>query len=188
MVMIGGTTDMKLTRQHKISLVILALGLVALSVDRLFVLPGSVSGEEITPAEQTAAKATVEKQPASDEPNSVGENVSNRLDDLWADRQFDPCSMRDAFSVPAFWSEEGAPEKSDKPDEAARFARAHTLKAVAINANRSGVLIDDRYLALGEEIDGFRLARIGETSARFESNGLTAVLKLSEADNQKKRN
>jgi len=177
--------SMKLTKRHKISLVVLALGLFGLVVDRVLLLPRSAAGEEVVAVDETSPENVAEEKVATDDSNSVDvdESLSDRLDALWSGRKFDPSSMRDAFSVPAFWGGSAGPSLTSKPDVEGRFVLAHSLSATVVNGERSCARVDARSLMLGEELDGFILVGVDETSASFEANGRTVVLKLRGADN-----
>ena len=63
-------------------------------------------------------------------------------------------------------------------DPVARFVRTHRLTAVVIDGPDSYVLIDDRFLGLGQKIDGFVLASVGDRRAVFERDGERACLEL----------
>jgi len=91
--------------------------------------------------------------------------------------------MRDAFSVPRLWGGSAGASPPSKPDVVGRFVLAHSLSATVVNGERSCARIDARSVMLGEELDGFILVGVDETSARFEANGRTVVLKLRGADN-----
>jgi len=45
---------MKLTKRHKISLVVLALGLLGLVVDRVLLFPRSAAGDEVVAVDETS--------------------------------------------------------------------------------------------------------------------------------------
>lgn len=171
------------------TLAVLALGLVGLAIDRIFLLPGSAAGEQVVRAEQ-AAPEVVAEEVTRDDSNSidVGEILSDRLDALWADREFDPCSVRDAFSLQVPWHGDQTPGGSTEPDAVAKFVHAHTLNATVVNGELSRALVDGRSLTLGGELDGFRLVGIDETSASFEADGRTVALTLRGADNPSSKN
>lgn len=184
--------NMKLTRRQKTFLAVLGLGLTALIVDRTLLTPLSAAGDEVVVAEANELQAVAEQEQTISEPNYSGSDkrLSDRLDAVWADRMFDPSSMRDAFGVPARWGEDRVPEApgaSAQPDVAVEFMRAHTLKGVMLNEKGGCIRVDDLYLAQGEMLDGYTLVDIGEVSATFESDGRTVVLRLRGADNGRSR-
>ena len=64
----------------------------------------------------------------------------------------------------------------------AEFMRKHQIKAVMVHGKISSVVIDDRYLFVGQKIDGFTLVSVNEHSATFESNNHRVVLTLKRDD------
>lgn len=69
-------------------------------------------------------------------------------------------------------------EVADVLEQITAFARAHSLKAVFLHPTDRWAVVDDRILRTGDEIDGFKLRRIGRYEAHFERNGKIVPLKL----------
>ena len=178
---------MKLTKQRKIGLVILALSLVAVMVDRVFLLPESAAAKQTSSSSsiQTTQTVVTLDAGAGIDSNSVtpNEELAERLKALWTGRDFDPAMTKDAFSLPALWGvDPNAPSDKQntapKPDPAAQFSEVHKLNAVVMKSQGSQVMIDTRYLSIGDTLDGFKLMKIDENSASFEAEGQVIVLKL----------
>jgi len=106
--------------------------------------------------------------------------LTEQLETLCPDNpNFD--QIRDAFSLPAPWLAEVHPENRPRSqqDAADRFTRDHQLKAVAVDGQASYALLDDHFLVIGQELDGFKLVAVDEGSATFEAGGKQVVLRLA---------
>ncbi len=55
---------------------------------------------------------------------------------------------------------------------------AHVLKAVALVDGGGGAIIDDEYVPVGREIDGFLLVSVDEHSAVLRLNSVLVTLKM----------
>ncbi|MFB0524347.1 MAG: hypothetical protein ACETVZ_02320 [Phycisphaerae bacterium] len=181
---------MKLSRQQKIYLAILALALGALLVDRLFrsrSAGGGLAAEASAysvplPGETIPAPALVfDKKTRGPEPNSQSPSMklSQQLEILLPDECLDLVQARDAFSLPAAWLDElCAQNPLGQADAAARFAKSHQLKAVLIDGKMRSALVDDHLLILGQELDGFKLVAVNQSSATFAAGTRRVILKL----------
>ncbi len=176
---------MKLTKQRKIGLITLALSLVGVVVDRVFMLPQSATAKQTSSTGQTTQVVLALDTSTGIDSNSVtpNEELAERLKALWTDREFDPAMTKDVFSLPESWGvDPNAPSDTQntapKPDPAAKFAETHKLNAIVVNSQGSRIMIDTRFLKIGEELDGFRLVKIDEDSVSFEAEDQVIVLKL----------
>jgi len=178
---------MRLSRQQKIYLAILALALGALLVNRLFRSRESVTAEasaysDPLPGETIPAPALVfDKKTRGPDPNSQPPSIklAKRLQILWPDEGLNLDQARDAFSLPAAWlAEVYAQNPLVEGDATARFAKSHQLKAVLVDGQTSSALVDDHLLIPGQELDGFKLVAIDEDSATFEAGTKRVILKL----------
>jgi len=190
---------MKLSRQQKIYLAILALVLGALLVDRLFLSRQPAPAEAYAEPETVTVEAstysdplpgeTIAKFPRSGvpamtdlpEPNSQSPSIklAKQLEILLPEECLDLNQARDAFSLPAAWLDElCAQNLPGQADAAARFAKSHQLKAVLIDGQNNSALVDDHLLIPGQELDGFKLVTVDKDSATFEAGTKQAILKL----------
>ena len=178
---------MKLSRQQKIYLAILALVLGALLVDRLFRSRQTVTVEASTyseplPGETIPAPALVfDKKTLGPEPDSQSPSIklAKQLEILLPEECLDLNQARDAFSLPAAWLDElCAQNLPGQADAAARFAKSHQLKAVLIDGQNNSALVDDHLLILGQKLDDFKLVAVNEDSATFEAGTKRVILKL----------
>lgn len=170
---------MKLSKRQKVCCAILALGLGALVVDRALLRPQG------GPAEVSAYSPAAPGEPAvgaTEHPDLQHPTVklAQQLETLCPDNP-DLSQVRDAFSLPASWLAEIHPESRPRPeqDAAAKFTRDHQLKAVAADGQASYALVDDHFLVIGQQLDGFRLVAVDEDSATFAAGGKQVVLRLT---------
>ncbi len=176
---------MKLSKQQKSAVAILAIALLALVVDRAFLGGGSV------PAGASASSTEAPAEPipeAADPPDPDSEpptiRLAQRLETLWSERNPDMSRARDVFSLPASWLADVRPATPvDRPppeqDAVTVFTANHQLRGVVITDQARCVTVDDRVLHLGDELDGFKLVAIEEDSATFEAGGRQVTLTLA---------
>ena len=88
---------------------------------------------------------------------------------------------RDIFLLPSSWLAEINPANRllSKQDAATQFLKNHQLRAVVVHEKRCSVMVDDNYLVVGQEFDGFKLVSVDEGSATFEAGGKQVVLRLT---------
>jgi hypothetical protein len=171
---------MALARRQKALIGVFCLGLLGLVVDRVFLRPQGGPG---TASADTSKTHTSPISPADSVSSASKEaqnpSVAERLNRLWPDWEPNAAEARDPFSLADSWvrSTEAAP--SVAPDPAAEFAKAHPLVAVVMDGRQSHVLISDRFLTLGEQIDGYTLVSVGPKSAVLERQGEQIVLELA---------
>jgi len=192
---------MRLSRQQKVYLAILAVTCGGLVVDRLF-----LRGQTVTA--QGPAPASAEASPLPGEPNlqtidrpigparggpdpnlpSPSMKLAQRLEMLWQEEGLDLDEARDAFSLPPAWRASASAQNPMAGDNAAlRFASNHRLKAVLVDGKMRYAWVDNHLLILGQELDGFKLIAVDEDSATFapllafarKQGGKQVVLKLT---------
>jgi len=171
---------MKLSRQQKIYLAILALVLGALLVDRLFRSRQIVAAEASAYSDPLPGE-TIPAMTDLPEPNSQPPSMklAQQFEILLPDECLDSDQARDAFSLPAAWLDElCAQNLLGQADAAARFAKSHQLKAVLIDGKMRSALVDDHLLIPGQELDGFKLVAVNQSSATFAAGRRRVVLKL----------
>jgi hypothetical protein len=159
---------------------IFLLGLAALGVDRTLLRPqggAHAASADWSPPPAAAIEA------ANSAPVPPGEasapRLAERLGRLAPEHPADLSQMRDAFALPGSWDAEPAADTKAPVSPIARFIRSHRLGAVVMEGPDSCVLVDDRFLRLGQQIDGFTLVTVGERSAVFERDGEQAHLELA---------
>lgn len=197
---------MKLTKERKVYLAILLAAGSVWSADRLFFAggPASASAAAINPASSTpaipastSAKASsaslsstpAVKQPATTQLAASQPSIADRLASIRAE-------LAQAQSLPlsGFHDNDGwltpkpvhlpTPQAESKPlssDLARAFRERHTLTAVTIDRARhsASVRLSGRHsVSLGDSIDGFKLTKVDQSSARFESDSEVVELTL----------
>ena len=174
---------MSFTRKQKTYGAVLLLGLAAVGIDRVFILPGRASADR-PPSERYAVTRTAPPAPgpaAAAASPAQRSTIADLLDEIAAARGLDLTAVPDAFAPPAAWrGEEGTPPPA-LPDAAERFRRAHTLNAVMASGENGYVIIDGRTLFIGQELDGFVLISVGVRSAVLTSGRVRVVLTLPDA-------
>ena len=169
---------MDITGRQKKLLTILLMGLVSLVLDRTILRPqggpGAASAEVLHPSDQSVP--FTDNIPVLEEERKQG--MAERLNAIWPAAGTDLTQMRDPFSLPASWPDNGGGSGIGVPDAAATFLGAHELTAVVIDGRESYAVLDDRFLVPGQSVDGFMLVSVGERSAVFERNGGQITLEL----------
>jgi len=172
----------------KAGLAALLLGLSALVADRLFILPRSAPAGPpfLSSTEDTGAVSAGSIPAAAGAPSAQPPPINARwaqIDVIWSDRKPRQVGARDAFSVPASWDEEpdSGPDWSGllNADPVSGFGLRHPLKAVVVGVGKNAALVGSNFLAVGQEIDGFKLVAVDQESATFEGGGKRIVLKLA---------
>lgn len=107
--------------------------------------------------------------------------LADRLDGLAEDTV--QTGARDAFCPSEEWLGRTKPPPSQPllhtdAAKAQRFVQDHKLKAVLIGSGTKLATIDDKVLAIGQEIDGFKLISIDGGSATLAFNNHKVTLRL----------
>jgi len=168
---------MVLAKRQKVFIAIFLLGLAALVVDRVCLLPQGGPKRASASAFELYGMVVSANEPVP-EPADRNPTVAERLGRLWSDQDVNEAAMRDPFSLTASWQVGPVVNEQPAPDEAAVFAKTHSLVAVMKEGQQSYVLINDRVLPLGGQMDGFTLVSVGPKSAVFEHEGKQVVLEL----------
>jgi hypothetical protein len=173
---------MRLSKQQKVYLAILALVLMALVVDRTFLSRQSVTAEVSADSGLLPAPVFRQEDAGTDspDPNSQPSSIklAQRLEALWPDESLGLDEARDAFSLPAPWlAKVHAQVPLPEADAVAKFAKNHQLSAVLFDQT-SFAVVDNHLLILGQELDGFKLVAVDEDSATFAAGKKQVVLRL----------
>ena len=146
---------MMLNGRQKAGVLVLAVGIAALAVDRVFVLPKSAPASEPGAFVDSYTAAASEGETAPAPPASRTQTVARRLDAAWSDKNLRLEAPRNLFALPESWDRNSASGNAARPRRTAMasFAAAHTLEAIIIDAEGQRALIDDRLVRLGESLD-----------------------------------
>lgn len=169
---------MDITGRQKKLLTILLMGLVSLVVDRTILRPGggpnAASADALHPSDQSVPLTDNIPVLAEEQESSMAE----RLTAVWPAAGTDFTQMRDPFSLPASWSDNGDGRDREGLDATATFIGTHRLTAVVIDGRESYAVLDDRFFVPGQSVDGFVLLSVGDRSAVFERDGRRITLEL----------
>lgn len=172
---------MMLNGRQKTGVAVLALGIVALAIDRAFVLPKSAPASEpgafVDSYTATASEGETGPAPAA----SRAQTVARRLDAAWSDKNLRLEAPRNLFALPESWDRNSASGNAARPRRTATasFAAAHTLEAIIMDEEGERALIDDRLVRLGESLDGHVLVRVNKESVLFERDGERIEFRLT---------
>ena len=170
---------MTVTKSQKIWLGVLGVAVAALAVNQLAGGPAAPPAGVTRPvgADPRSASPAVRAGPTA-AVTMVGLSgfdapLAARLDDLRRRLGDGPSIVRDAFAPPAAWA--GAP--SD--DRAAAFEHGHVLTVTLQSGGGGQAVVDGDLVAVGQQVDGFRLASVGRRRATFvAADGTRAELSL----------
>ncbi len=180
---------MVLSKRQKILAVALGAAVAVFVADRIL-----LDRDDIGPAEARAwPLGDVDPQPlvpkglvsgarACEWSQEKEVTLADRLEQAVEDGDIDPTAVKDAFCPSESWSglDLTARFPPGSADAVARaFAESHRLTATAVSAEGGMAIIDGQCLAVGREIDGFRLVSVSRNSAVLICAGVKATLTLS---------
>jgi hypothetical protein len=173
----------KVNKERKIYLGLLALGVVALGIDRM--TRGGAAAEPPANADPPVVVThAVAVQPAvaktggpADKPTSAALPVSALLRRAAATRPASDKGVVDVFRVSRRWPG-SVPPTPQTPAAAATFEGAHQLTGLFLSEGRRRAIIDGRTLAIGERLDGYTLLSVEKNSAVLASKQTRVVLTL----------
>ena len=168
---------------------VLGLGLAALVGDRVLLSESQTGPQTATasPVSRTPGHSA-DPRPAQVHADSPGEaalvsgSLAAKLENVRVGQSLDPAAARDAFCASQQWLDDLTPDKPESSDEvrAQAFLRNHRLKAVVKFDRGGAAIIDDSYLFLGQELDGFRLIRVSDRTATLVSGSAKVTVSMEE--------
>jgi hypothetical protein len=108
--------------------------------------------------------------------------LADRLEQAVEDGELDPMAVKDAFRPTESWSGLDLTERfplGSAEAIAEAFAGSHRLSATAVSADGGMAIIDGQCLAVGRELDGFRLISVTRNSAVLGRGTVKVTLTLS---------
>ncbi len=174
-------------RKRNAYMIVVGLGVAAVAVDRLFLLPPEeASGEPAPPPPVTStpppAAATATPVPAetTTAPSPVAARVAiaDRLEAIALREKLDPARVEDAFEPPSAWLMADAGPANPVTSTAQRFRESHNLNAVMATGRDGYAIIDGRTLYIGQEMDGFTLVEVHKRTAVLVSGRERVELSL----------
>ncbi len=174
---------MELTKRQKVFFAIMIIVLGALIVDRAYLSRSSLSKAQAEISDSSTSGGGVPEAEVIPDLASQSPTVKlvHGIEALWSEKNLDSSRARDAFCLPESWLAEVSPDNRPRTDQGAEtsFARNHQLKAVVVQGQTRCVMVDDHFLVIGQELEGFKLVAVDEDSATFESGAKRVVLRLA---------
>ncbi|MCC6428348.1 MAG: hypothetical protein IT435_16195 [Phycisphaerales bacterium] len=165
----------KLTKERRIYLAILGLGLSGVAVDRLWLSAGpKTASAAATPV------AMLDEEPDAEVPKTSSVvSVAKRLESIQSE------VGTDAFVIPASWMPKETPAKPDAPGLAGAPAKEsaprHRITSVVGRGDAITAVIDGQFHRLGGKAkDGIRLLKVEKTQALIEVNGQREIIPIVE--------
>ena len=165
---------MKVTKEQKIFIGLLVVGLVALGVDRFMLTPSSAEASEdastLLVAKPQAAKPTPPPN-AKSAVAATANPVAQKLLALSESLHIANTPVKDTFATPVAWT--------DKPGTVAggkRFDQAHSLSGVMVSGRHPAAMIDGKLVSVGQTIDGYKLVAVAQGTAVFQFGDTTVTL------------
>jgi|WetSurMetagenome_2_1015567.scaffolds.fasta_scaffold135875_2 hypothetical protein len=169
---------MKLDKPKIAMLALLALAVVGLAVDRLFLTSpatapqpasASISGPAASLPPSSATPVVVPAVPAG------ADGIVERLRLAGKGLSLAPAALKDAFVPAESWLVKPNPAVTPTAvttavpvvDSGGRFISEHKLTSVLIDAGGGIAVVNDKVLRVGQEIDGYRLVRLAPGVAEF---------------------
>ena len=187
----------KLTKSQRVYMTMLAVALVAFTVDTVFL--GGEARVQQAGAETLAIPFTPPAAPPV-EPAPAPDRTASLAEALKACDTEDISQVPEAFEPSASWRETLCPPppeptlpgglsvntaEPDTPEaalavrQAQRFAETHNLMSIIRTSNGGTALVDGQLVQVGRKLDGFTLLRLTERGAVFEAGGKQVELRLS---------
>ena len=180
-----------LTKERKLLLALLGLGLGAVALDRLVLGAGSpATSADAYAIDHAEAPVGASEVPAVVRVSTAENSIRRRLEEAAGRAGVEPGVTRDAFEAPACWrpAEAEAPAEEPAATEAhRRFSERYTLGAVVGKGEKGFATLRGPSLPrghatiyVGQSIEGHRLVALIERTAVFEGPDGRVVLELDE--------
>jgi len=172
---------MVLDKKRKVLAAVLGAAVAVLIADRLLgVIPMGDGADEAHSADAALQQADPPRRPARTGPAPT---LAHRIEQVVQAGETPTLDVRDAFRTPPCWNARASDplSEADPVDVRARaFLQAHRLRATSVGLEGRVALVDDRCLATGQTLDGWRLLEVGSDFAAFASDDLRVTLRLPE--------
>ena len=170
---------MKVTKQQKIFLGLLGLGLAALTLDRFVLAPASAEAADdsasllVSKEAHPAAPAPPALQKAPTVNSTAGDPITHKLKALSDAMHLAESPARDAFvPAPAWSGGPGAPGMATR-----NFEEAHQLSGVMLSGSHPAAMVDGRMVLTGQMVDGYKLVSVTKGAAVFQSGETQVTLR-----------
>ncbi len=173
--------SVSLNARQKIFIVVFIIAAGGLLFDRTILLP-SQAQEAKNPDTMYPANSLVLSLNADAQQDIPGRRLTERLQTLYQTHLTTTEARRDGFTLSPSWNKAingtGAESLSQT---AAAFTRKYKLKAVISLGTQDQAFVNDRLIAIGDNLDGFTLTRLDEDHAVFERANESVSLALTKA-------
>ncbi len=184
---------MAISSKHKVYGGVLSVGLIALVADKAFLAPADASANDPVVAEYAVTEQASMLDSARREVGlvapvaaSTASNIMEQLDRIVEAQALDLDNIHDAFKPSKAWHTTSDDKVVQTPtigdSQSSRFLRNHRLLAVMGNGKSAYVIINDKCLFIGQEIDGFTLSSVHDRIAILESEGMRVQLEIQRND------
>lgn len=184
---------MAISSKHKVYGGVLGAGLIALVADKAFLAPADASANNPVVAEYAADEQASMLDSARRDVGlvapvaaSTASNIMEQLDRIVEAQALDLDNIHDAFKPSKAWhttnDDKVVKTTTIGDSQRSRFLRNHRLLAVMGNGKSDSVIINDKCLFIGQEIDGFTLASVDDQVAILEFDGVRVQLELHRND------
>src|SRR5256885_961384 len=178
---------MKWTKERKIYGGLLALGLVALVIDRCSGGPKEAAAQQEDAAALVAPNVAGKTAPSKNARTSEGAilarsdiSLAERLRAATNGQLVSDKSVVDVFRPSRKWAGDAGGSEAHVLSDAERFRAAHRLTAVMMSGRSSRAIVDGTPLRLGESLDGFKLLSVDPAKAVLGRNGASVALALEQ--------
>lgn len=169
---------MRVTQSQKVYFGLLAVGLIALGVDRFVLTPPAAAASDDTqsllvkPADSSAGTVPLVASPVSIQSNPIANKLKQLNDSIPAPRG----EMRDAFTPGAAWA--GATGGAFGNGALANFSDTHHLTGVLVSGRAGQAMVDGKDVLVGQTLDGFKLIAVKPGVAVFQQGDVQITLRI----------
>jgi len=173
---------MKLSKQRKATIAVLALALLAFAVDKVFLGAegaGPRRAAGATPGLPAGAAHAAPADGATLAGIPTGPSLADRLRDVAVSRDLKTDAVRDAFAPAQSWMPKPTtrPATTRPARQRPAFGKTHTLMALMAGPNGSAI-VDGECLRIGDKLDGYTLVSVTRQAAVFQCGGRQVRLGL----------
>ena len=180
---------MKLSRERKFFVIICALALVALVVDRTMLSEASAGDNAggdpsallVAPSGTPTARGSSKGSNRTGQPTPSAAAISDMLAQMAERNRRLLEQTPDAFQPGSGWvtPDLAQPAPPDADVRVETFAKRRVTSLVAGGRGRGGAMVDGRMVHVGQSLDGFTLVSVDSQSAFFEGRSVRVRLSLA---------
>jgi hypothetical protein len=173
---------MKVTKSQKVYFGVLAVGLLALGVDRFVLTPPTAAASDdaqsllVKPGDaSTGAADAIPAIPASFtiQANPISDKLKQLNDSVPASKG----ELRDAFTPGTAWT--GATPAASATAAVVNFPDTHHLTGVLVSGRTGQAMVDGKDVLVGQTLDGFKLIAVKPGIAVFQQGDVQVTLRIA---------